>query len=260
MSEPLQVISLGAGVQSSVMALMAARGELTPMPSASVFADTQWEPAGVYAHLDWLGQQLPFPTYRVTQGNLRADALSDERSASMPFHVLNPDGTKGFARRQCTSEYKLRPLRRKMRELAGLAKGQRSKGIAVISWIGISTDEAIRMKPSFDKWCENRWPLIEKRMSRGDCMAWFNRHYPGRTLAKSSCIGCPYHSNEHWRALKQTDEWGDAVEFDRLCRTNERMRGRLFLHSSLVPLDQADLEHEGQADLFGDECEGMCGV
>jgi len=260
MTEPLQVISLGAGVQSSVMALMAARGELTPMPSASVFADTQWEPAGVYAHLDWLGQQLPFPTYRVTQGNLRADALSDERSASMPFHVLNPDGTKGFARRQCTSEYKLRPLRRKMRELAGLAKGQRSKGIAVISWIGISTDEAIRMKPSFDKWCENRWPLIEQRMSRGDCMAWFARNYPGRTLAKSSCIGCPYHSNEHWRALKQTDEWNDAVEFDRLSRRNERMRGKLFLHSPLVPLDQADLEHEGQADLFGDECEGMCGV
>ena len=66
----LEIISLGAGVQSSVMALMAARGELTPMPSAAVFADTQWEPAGVYAHLDWLEQQLPFPTYRVTQGNL----------------------------------------------------------------------------------------------------------------------------------------------------------------------------------------------
>ena len=256
----LEIISLGAGVQSSVMALMAARGELTPLPSAAVFADTQWEPAGVYAHLDWLEQQLPFPVYRVTQGDLRADALSAGRSASMPFHVLNPDGTKGFARRQCTSEYKLRPLRQKMRELAGLAKGQRSKGIAVISWIGISTDEAIRMKPSFDKWCENRWPLIEKRMSRGDCLAWFNRHYPGRTLAKSSCIGCPYHSNEHWRALKQTDEWHDAVEFDRLSRTNERMRGQLFLHSSLVPLDEADLEHENQLDLFGNDCEGMCGV
>lgn len=260
MTAPLEIISLGAGVQSSVMALMAARGELTPMPVAAIFADTQWEPRGVYDHLSWLEGELPFPVYRVTQGDLRADALSDERSASMPFHILNPDGSKGFARRQCTSEYKLKPLRRKMRELVGLAKGQRSKGVAVISWLGISTDEAIRMKPSLDKWCEHRWPLIERRMSRGDCMAWFAKNYPGRTLAKSSCIGCPYHSNEQWRALKQTDDWDDAVEFDRLSRTNELMRGQLFLHSSLVPLNDADLGHKNQLNLFGNECEGMCGI
>ena len=256
----LNIISLGAGVQSSVMALMAARGELTPMPAAAVFADTQWEPRSVYDHLDWLEQELPFPTYRVTQGDLRADALDNGIFAAVPFHVLNPDGTKGFARRTCTNNYKIKPLRRKMRELAGLAKGQRSKGIAVSSWIGISTDEAIRMKPSLEKWCENRWPLIEKRMSRGDCMAWFNREYPDRSLSKSSCIGCPFHSNEQWRAIKQTADWHDAVEFDRLSRRNEQMNGELFLHSSLVPLDEADLEHENQLDLFGNECEGMCGV
>jgi hypothetical protein len=49
----IRYISLGAGVQSSVMALMAARGEIGPMPDCAVFADTQWEPAGVYEHLGW---------------------------------------------------------------------------------------------------------------------------------------------------------------------------------------------------------------
>ena len=38
----LRVISLGAGVQSSVMALMAAKGEIGPMPDCAIFADTQW--------------------------------------------------------------------------------------------------------------------------------------------------------------------------------------------------------------------------
>jgi hypothetical protein len=38
----MKVISLGAGVQSSVMALMAAEGELTPMPDCAIFSDTQW--------------------------------------------------------------------------------------------------------------------------------------------------------------------------------------------------------------------------
>ena len=48
------VLSLGAGVQSSTLALMAAAGEVTPMPDAAIFADTQAEPAGVYRWLDWL--------------------------------------------------------------------------------------------------------------------------------------------------------------------------------------------------------------
>ena len=48
------VISLGAGVQSTTMALMAAHGLLTPMPIAAIFADTGAEPEPVYDHLDWL--------------------------------------------------------------------------------------------------------------------------------------------------------------------------------------------------------------
>lgn len=41
MADPIHVISLGAGVQSSTMALMAANGEITPMPKCAIFADTQ---------------------------------------------------------------------------------------------------------------------------------------------------------------------------------------------------------------------------
>jgi 3'-phosphoadenosine 5'-phosphosulfate sulfotransferase (PAPS reductase)/FAD synthetase len=63
------IISLGAGVQSSTMALMAKHGEITPMPEFAIFADTQSEPSSVYRWLDWLGQQLPFPIIRVTKGN-----------------------------------------------------------------------------------------------------------------------------------------------------------------------------------------------
>ena len=47
----LTIISLGAGVQSTTMALMAAHGEITPMPDCAIFADTGWEPKAVYDHL-----------------------------------------------------------------------------------------------------------------------------------------------------------------------------------------------------------------
>lgn len=60
----LRALLLGAGVQSTTLALMAAHGEIGPMPDCAIFADTHWEPKAVYDHLNWLMSPnvLPFPT------------------------------------------------------------------------------------------------------------------------------------------------------------------------------------------------------
>ena len=74
-----RALSLGAGVQSSVLALLLARGDREleelgyPQPDTAVFADTGWEPNYVYQHLDWLEEQLPFPLIRVSAGDLRGN-------------------------------------------------------------------------------------------------------------------------------------------------------------------------------------------
>jgi hypothetical protein len=126
--EPVHIISLGAGVQSSTMALMAACGELTPMPTAAIFADTQAEPASVYKWLDWLETQLPFPVYRVTAGSLteRVTTTRTNRktgniyySNMIPAMVLNQNGTKGIAGRSCTLNFKIDPIVKKLREIIG---------------------------------------------------------------------------------------------------------------------------------------------
>ena len=44
----LTVISLGGGVQSSVMALMASKGAFDSVPDCAIFADTHWEPPSLY--------------------------------------------------------------------------------------------------------------------------------------------------------------------------------------------------------------------
>ena len=267
----LRVLSLGAGVQSSVMALMAAHGEIAPMPDAAIFAATQWAPESGYEHLDWLETQLPFPVYKVSEGNLREDVLSttlsDKTNASIPF-FMTPDS--GMLWRQCTKNYKVIPITRKIKELLGLEKYQRvAKNTLVERWMGISLDEVIRAKDSPDKWAVNRYPLIEKRLSRFHCQTWFEKYYPGRKLNKSACIGCPYHSNFSWRAKKLNDpiSWNDAVDFDYRLRSGPRKacggQEKAYLHRSLIPLDQVDLSTEqdkGQMDMFGEECEGMCGV
>jgi hypothetical protein len=58
----LRVLSLGAGVQSTTLALMAAHGEIGPMSDCAIFADTGWEPSAVREHLAWLMSAgvLPF--------------------------------------------------------------------------------------------------------------------------------------------------------------------------------------------------------
>lgn len=270
----LRVISLGAGVQSSVMALMAARGEIGPMPDCAIFADTQWEPKEVYTHLDWLETQLPFPVHRVSEGNIREDIIHIMQmdkirgdNGTPPFFAFRDGKRRGPIRRQCTQFYKIRPIRRHLREALGLTKGQRGpKEPVVEQWIGISTDEVQRLKMAHDKWCANRWPLIETGMSRNDCLNWFNKNYPSRRLSKSACIGCPYHNNAAWREVKANPaQWKDAVEIDRIIRPGSASSdSEWFLHTSGVPLDEVDLStaaDKGQQEFgFLEECDGMCGI
>jgi len=273
----LNIISLGAGVQSSVMALMAAKGHLKPMPTCAIFSDTQWEGKKVMAHLDWLEKQLPFPVYRVTYDNIRkrhmetagirtAEELSGNSNGQIPFFM---EGA-GMLMRQCTGTYKLAPLRKKIREIVGLKYRERSKGVLVHSWIGISVDEASRMKDAPEPYIQARWPLIEINFSREDCKFWFAKHYPGRVLTKSACIGCPYRPDKDWREMKMSDpdSFADAVEFDHALRvagdgTYQRLGRRAFLHKSCLSLDEVDfrnLEDMGQLNMFEEDCEGMCGV
>lgn len=277
MKPQLRVLSLGAGVQSTAVLLMAARGEFDTRPDVAIFADTGWEPQAVYHHLEWLEKEAggAIPILRVSAGNIRHDVLQSKdgktRFATMPLYVRSPAGSapEGVLRRQCTREYKIEPITRKIRELLGLRPRQRVKG-RVEQWFGISLDEITRVKDNRYHWIDNRYPLIEKRMTRWDCILWLRQHgYP--TPPKSSCIGCPYHGNEFWRQLRDhsPEEWQDAVEFDRQIRTG--LKGVLqdaYVHRSLVPLDQVDLstpEDRGQMTLafdddFDAECEGMCGV
>jgi hypothetical protein len=256
----LRVLSLGAGVQSSTIALMIAKGELPPVDCA-IFSDTGWEPIAVYNWLDWLEAQLPFPVHRVSAGNLRADTLNRSNStagrvAAVPWFTLSPRGAKGMGRRQCTAEYKLRPLQRKVVELM---KGRPKGGCEML--IGISMDEVWRMKPSRVQYIKNTFPLIERGINRQQCLRWMEeRQYP--KPPKSSCIGCPFHSDAQWRALTPA-EFSDAVEVDRAIRNQPGFRGQQFMHRSLKPLDQVDFstdEERGQMSLFNNECEGLCGV
>lgn len=137
-------ISLGAGVQSSTMLLMALH-ERDTRPDCAIFSDPGWESKATYAHLAYLesvSAQHNFPIYRVSAGNIRAAAMGgakgENRFASLPMHIKNLDGKHAMLRRQCTREFKIAPLLKKQRQLCGLAYRQKApRGVILCeTWIG----------------------------------------------------------------------------------------------------------------------------
>jgi len=275
----MNIISLGAGVQSSTLALMAAHGDIGPMPDCAIFADTGWEPKDVYVWLDWLEKQLPFPVHRVmhkqglknsqTSGILKFRGVVSEghTNIEIPVYTLNTQtGKSGMVNRICTADYKILPLTKKVKELIGHIPKTRLPTKSMVNlWMGISTDEIQRMKPSREKFITHCFPLIDDGMSRLHCLEWMKKNkYP--RPPRSSCIICPFHSDAEWRRLT-AEEFEDACKFDEVIREaggndNAGLSGKLFLHRSKLPLREVDLsdKHKDQINMFGNECEGMCGV
>jgi hypothetical protein len=274
-----RILSLGAGVQSSTVLLMSCVGDL-PKLDAAIFADTQWEPAAVYTHLAWLEQEAAnnnIPVYRVSKGNIKADALRSSvrgyvtedggRAASLPYYTRTIGQEKeGMLRRQCTNEYKIQPIHKKLRELAGYPPRQVIPTGAVELWFGISREEMRRARLSQVRWIVHRYPLLfDVPLTRQMCLRWLHEHgFP--EPPRSACIGCPFHSDAEWRRMRdqQPAEFAEACAFDAAVRDHEKMRESVFLHRSCQPLAEVDLstlEERGQGLLWSsEECTGYCGA
>src|ERR1017187_7808752 len=154
MNEPIHIISLGAGWQSSAMALKAAdEGQKI---DAAVFADTGDEPKAVYNWLEKLTEMLPFPVHiaKSHHGKLSDNLFKGDHSQIPAFRPGE------IGKRQCTNHWKIRPIKKKIRELF--------PGKQVVQAIGISIDEVSRAKDSGAKWITNTFPLLDAGMSRHD--------------------------------------------------------------------------------------------
>ena len=274
----IRILSLGAGVQSSTLALMIEKG-LVPMIDAAIFADTGAEPKKVYEWLNWLEKQVSFPVLRVankhgslTDNLIKVNKAEYVRGTTIPMYTRDKiTGKKGILRRQCTATYKIEPVTKRIRELLGVGfRIKVPKNKKVTQLFGISKDEVQRMRTSTYHYITFDYPLIDNRMSRADCLKWMeNNGYP--TPPRSACTYCPYHSNEEWRNVRKDKvEWDAVVKLDKQLRTGLYKclpeKHNYYLHRSGLPLDEVDLDKEKnskQLDMeFGmdNACEGMCGV
>ena len=137
----INVISLGAGKQSTYMLLTALEGKYGVKPDYAIFSDTGCEPRYVYDQLQWLKEycwgNYQFEIITVSQGHLLSDVEEyvdgkTKRASQLPFFL--EDG--GIVMRQCTADYKIQPLRRKLQEI----RGKRPINL----WIGMNVNKRWR--------------------------------------------------------------------------------------------------------------------
>jgi hypothetical protein len=238
---PARFLSLGAGVQSTTILLLALHGEIPPIDLA-VFADTQWERRATYAHLAWLEETVAgrIPIKRTTRGDVRS------RWWQMPLYTDADTGDEGRISRNCSRDFKVAAVRSVVRPIY-LAQPKPRQPL--VQLMGFSLDEYQRASESPVRYLVNAWPLLyERPMTKGDCLAWLDEHgYP--EPPKSACIGCPMRSDAAWADLTP-DEFAEAVALDEHIRA-EQATGKgpsrpAFLHRrgalarvTLRPKDQS---------------------
>jgi hypothetical protein len=248
----MRFISWGGGLQSTCMAVMSALGDL-PKVDAVINVDPGFESQENYKSIawykDWLNDHGVHTEVIKSKHNIKTDYLKD--------HIDLPYWTETGAplQRQCTSEYKMYPSKRRYREIAGYdpVKPPHPKPGEFEVWIGFTLDEHERRSVSRVKYMTNRWPLIELGMTRDHC----TEYLQGKGLPippKSACVICPYRRASEWIAIRDQspEDWREAVEIDKRIRGAKPLAqiesDKIYLWRGLEPLDEADLEAAAQAD------------
>ena len=257
----MKIISLGLGIQSTAMYLMSSLGHIERADYA-IFADPDAELPDTYNLWSkiklWKQKNNGIPLIKKKKSlynNIIKAYKNNTRVAKIPAHT----SSGGIMLRQCTGEYKIQIVIKEVRRLHKLKKHQRMKPTEM--WLGISLDEIQRMKESQLYNVIYKYPLIDKRLTRSDCISFLEQNN-FFNVKKSSCTFCPYHNNKAWKEIKQNypKEWSKAVKLDKVIRNSKQfgIKDELFLHTSLKPLEKAYLQ-EDQEELFMCE-EGYCGI
>jgi len=269
----VNVLSFGAGVQSTTLALMSQnQAHGVPMFDFAVFADTGAEPDNVYQCLERIRESVDYPIItHMQKGGLLNGILENEKSkhrfGCIPAFVENQSGEVGMLRRQCTKEYKLDAIVAAIRKQLGYQPRQKVTH-KVNMFIGISRDEMQRMNTPLTPWMTNNYPLVDMAWRRNHCVDYLKDNWP-HPVGKSACTFCPYHDNKTWREMKRNDpaSWAQAVEVDEKIRGGFRgSLAPLYLHRSMQPLKDVDFDailarNDDQREFgFLDECDGIYGL
>ncbi len=253
----MKILSYGGGIQTTALAVLVAEGQVET--DHIVFADPGSEDPRTYVHIkgmqQWLGERgLEITTVRAPVQPLYEYVW--DRSAVIPVRIGH---NEGLGHRQCTRQWKITPVLSHARSLTDERP--------IIMQLGISIDEAHRMKDSPDKDVIREWPLIDLGLRREDCRT-IIREAGLPEPPKSACYFCPLRQSAYFKGLASTN----PVLFEKAAALEDRINERrqeqgkekgAYLTPSGIPLRLLATGQSSfldQVDNEAEECEGVCFV
>ena len=199
---------MGAGVQTTALLL-----EWPKSFDCVVFADTGAEQKETYHYIE--NYLKPFCLANdITWHTVKPPKTLEQ-------HCLDKKIIPIPTRRWCTADFKIKPIKRKLRELGATAKNP------ITSIIGISYDEGHRANFNSDvKYQLMEYPLVDKKITRKMCHDIIEKHgFP--QPPKSGCDFCMFFSRNHFRKLSKEDpeRFAEIVAMEK----NSYSYGRYYL-------------------------------
>lgn len=264
----MKVLSCGAGMQSTALALMSAenvkKGVVhpeVPIYDAIVFCDLNCEPPWVYTQADFIAamcEQYGIPFYVLNSYIFEDHALRIQHGKfiKMPLWTMN-NGKKGKLRRTCTIDYKIVAIQQFVKHhLLGYQKRRRLKPEDIGAHemhIGFSAEEQNRIFDSHNPLFVNKFPLVEMGLERKDNYRYILEEW-GLDTKASACYICPFHKNYFFKYLKDHHpyDYEAVTDFDRILSQKSAegaVKSDLYLSYSckriceLTPEDCDDAEY-----------------
>jgi hypothetical protein len=245
-----QVWSCGGGTQSGAIASLIRLGKL-PRPDFAFMTDTGRERSSTWPFVDgFIRTALASAGLDLTIVKAADFARLDvywNDTVLLPGYTTQ-NGSVGKLSPFCSGKWKRDVSERWMRSI----------GIDTCrNWIGISRDEARRIRNQHRPWLELWYPLIfEVPMYRQQCVELIRDQGWTGHIPHSACYMCPNLSDAEWIDMKI--HW--PTDFKMACdleSTTQLRDPHFFLHPSCRPLK--DVDFMAQTTMFAERgCTGGC--
>lgn len=247
--KPSTVWSCGGGVQSTAVAVLIEQGKL-PKPDYALITDNGWEKASTWEyvneHLAPRMEAIGVHLHIVKSADYVDTALMDAGGYVLIPAFSKRDGKLGKLKTRCSMLWKATVARRWMRE-QGIKRAD--------NWLGMSTDEQRRARPSTLRWVQLRYPLIEQGISRAACLQLIaDAGWP--RPPRTSCYLCPQQDDASWLRTRQQypDDWALAVAAEQQI---QQQRPDIYLHHSRAPLSSVEFKLTWEEMMTECETEGV---
>lgn len=248
----MKILSCGAGMQSTALALMSCENKvkgmihtLVPIYDAIIFCDLGKEPPWVYDQVKFIMNacdevKIPFYILGTHLFDDYVDNFGKSRVVSIPFWTIDENGKKGKMMRNCTLDYKINVMQKFVRlNLLEYKKGQRTKledMKAHEMHLGFSIEEKHRCKENPHKMFVNKFPLCDMNLERKDNFAYIKDIWGLETKA-SACNICPFHRNYFFKHLKENHlkDYKDVLILDQILEEKQpdtKIRSKLYISKS----------------------------